>query len=124
MQPHDIKTLMATEPHFTVEEDDGTARFWSPAAFNDGHTWVGSFTGASPWELHPDSDELVHVLEGESVITLLSADGPVETVVGAGSFVVVPKGVWHRQASAGGVTMFGVTPGRTDHSEADDPRAG
>jgi quercetin dioxygenase-like cupin family protein len=31
----------------------------------------------SPWERHPTSDELLHVLEGEVEIILMTDDGPV-----------------------------------------------
>src|SRR5438132_1720837 len=77
MEAHDVRTAF-----------DGLdeVEFRSLAKFNKGEVgvfWAGS--GTSPWERHPDDDELLQVLEGEVVIRVLTDDGPVDTTVGAGS---------------------------------------
>jgi quercetin dioxygenase-like cupin family protein len=45
----------------------------------------------TPWHCHPDSDEVVYVLEGE---ILVNVDGQ-ERHVGAGSVTMSPRGVPH-----------------------------
>jgi mannose-6-phosphate isomerase-like protein (cupin superfamily) len=86
--------------------------FWS----NDG--------GPSPWEMHPDCDELLHVIEGEIDIEVLPVkSGNSERVtLMAGGFLIVPRGCWHRQTIRGKSKEFYLTPGQTLHSHADDPR--
>ena len=83
--------------------------------------WCGA--GTSPWERHPDDDELLHVIEGEVVIRVLTDSGPVDTTVGAGSVFVVPRGLWHRHQVPERLKEFYVTPGATEHSMAEDPRS-
>jgi mannose-6-phosphate isomerase-like protein (cupin superfamily) len=120
MKPHDIKKAMTHPPQF--EDPDGEASFWTMESFNEGQTWVGRFTGQSPWERHPDGDELLHVLEGKVEVTVLTEGGAVEQPVSAGSIFVIPRGLWHRQFARSTVLQFGATPGRTEHSTAEDPR--
>lgn len=118
---HDIRALLASAPDFTTDERD--ASFWMPQPFNEGGLWVGRFTGRSPWELHATTDELLHVLEGQLEVTILNEDGSQDEItVSAGSMCVVPRGHWHRVEAREEVTSCGVTPGPTDHSEAEDPR--
>ena len=78
--------------------------------------------GTSPWERHPDTDELLYILEGRADATILHDDGPVVTPVGEGSVIVVPRGLWHRHTLHGTVKELYLTPGRSEHSTAEDPR--
>ena len=78
--------------------------------------------GMSPWELHPTSDELLHVLEGEVGIIFMTEDGPVRTELRAGSLCVVPRGRWHRHNVRTRLVELYVTPGIVEHSMAEDPR--
>ena len=80
--------------------------------------------GLSPWEMHPDCDELLHVIEGEIEVEVLPRDGgeAVGAMVSSGCFLVVPRGCWHRQRLLAKSTEFYLTPGRTLHSHAEDPR--
>lgn len=121
MKAHDIRALMEIPPAW--KSDDGEATFWIAEPFNGGMLWVGRFIGQSPWERHPDGDELLHTLAGETEVTVLTDEGPVTTTVPAGSVFVVQQGLWHRQVARAEVTQMGVTSGSTDHSTADDPRA-
>ena len=53
----------------------------SPIGYFDFHgctCGVASFVGQPPWELHTVGDELLHVLAGESVLTVLR-DGDEES---------------------------------------------
>jgi len=120
MKAHDLRTTFSGPADWATP--DGAARYWQPLRFNDGHLWVGRFGGRSAWERHPDSDELLHVLEGELTLTVLADDGPRDTLLRSGSVFVVPRGLWHRHTAPSLVTEYGVTMGRTESSEAEDPR--
>ncbi len=84
---------------------------------------VASFVGAPPWELHNGGDELLHVLAGQSMLTVLASDGTEETrLVREGEVVVVPRGCWHRNRAPDGVTMLYMTPTEGGAHAFDDPR--
>lgn len=90
-----------------------TGAFWSNPGFR------------SPWEMHLECDELLHIIEGKIAIEVLPRNGGkgVSKTLGAGSFIVIPKGCWHRQTILEKTKEFYLTPGPTLHSEATDPRA-
>lgn len=94
-------------------DEGGGGVFWSSAG------------GPSPWEMHPDCDELLHVIEGEIEVEVLPPEGGkgVPATIAAGSYLVIPKGCWHRQYLKEKSTEFYLTPGRTLHSQSPDPRA-
>jgi hypothetical protein len=48
-----------------------------PFQFHDCTVGVGSFSGRPPWELHTHGDELLHILAGESELTMLEDGRPV-----------------------------------------------
>lgn len=84
---------------------------------------VTRFSGSTPWERHPDGDELLHVLDGEVDVTVLTDEGPVAVVVPTGSLFVCPRGLWHRQTPRAAATVFFATPTATSEASwADDPR--
>lgn len=95
-------------------------------AFDDGGAGVFWSTegGPSPWEMHPDCDELLHVIEGEIDIEVLPKEGGSGSIatVPAGCFLIVPRGCWHRQYIRQRSSEFYVTPGKTLHSTSEDPR--
>jgi mannose-6-phosphate isomerase-like protein (cupin superfamily) len=103
-------------------EAEADAAFATLAAFRDGGVFAGSFSGESLWERHQNGDELVHVLDGATTLTIMTADGPQSLDMTAGMLTVVPKGHCHRFQSPDGVTVLTATPQPTDHSDADDPR--
>jgi mannose-6-phosphate isomerase-like protein (cupin superfamily) len=94
--------------------------------FDAGHAGVfwSEASGPSPWEMHPDCDEMLQVLEGEIEVEVLPEDGGagIKTRVAAGSFVVVPRGCWHRQNLLVRTKEFYLTPGRSLQSSEGDPR--
>jgi quercetin dioxygenase-like cupin family protein len=93
------------------------------APFNQCTLGVVRFSGQTPWERHPEGDELLHVLAGETRVTLLGDDGPTDVTVRVGSIFVVPRGTWHRQVASLATTLFFASPTETtEHSWADDPR--
>jgi uncharacterized cupin superfamily protein len=105
----------------TPEEEAGKA-FATLAEFGDGGLFAGRFEGESAWERHANGDELVHILAGETRLTILTDEGPQVLEMTGGMLTVVPQGCWHRFHAPKGVTVMTATPQPTDHSTADDPR--
>ena len=97
---------------FAKFNSGGTGAFWSSPG------------GLSPWEMHPECDELLHIIEGSIEIEILpeKAGSSQLSTLTSGSFMVVPKGCWHRQRILERTKEYYVTPGPTLHSQADDPR--
>ncbi len=95
-------TYVHLAAHGMADIVPGGPQFWAqPQAQIEryGHGWlVTEYTfdaDWSNWEMHPQADEFVYLLEGAIDLLLEGAAG-VETVVIAGSgAVVVPRGVWH-----------------------------
>ena len=113
------------QAHNLVNAIEGLAEveFKQLASFNRGSMGVYWATGGvSPWERHPEDDELLYVIEGCVVIEVLTEDDRVEMLVSEGSAFVVPRNHWHRHKVDGVVKEMYVTPGPSDTSFADDPR--
>lgn len=87
-----------------------------------GEIFVGSFSGESPWERHNNGNELVHILKGNTTLTIMMQTGPRAFEAKAGELIVVPAGHWHRFHAPDGVSVMTVTPAPTEHSAAADPR--
>jgi len=124
---HDLRAALsglrelAIASSTTAEEADAAVR--SITSLDQCTLGVMRYSGLTPWERHPDGDELLHPLEGEVDVTVLTDGGPAHVTVGAGSVFVCPRGLWHRQLPRPAVTMFFGTP--TEHGEvswAEDPR--
>jgi quercetin dioxygenase-like cupin family protein len=114
MQAHDIAQALS---------GIGELDFRTLARFNQGSLGVfWASGGTSPWERHPDDDELLQPIEGEVDIEVLTPDGSVVTTVRAGSVFVVPRGLWHRHRLRGVLKELYLTPGPSEHSTAPDPR--
>ena len=128
MEAHDLGAALNRLAPLTITsgatEADGQAAFARLDTFNHGGLFIGRFVGQSPWERHLHGDELLHVLEGEIDITILTEADPVRATLRAGSVFIVPQGLWHRQLARTPVTLLTATPTPTDHSDAADPRAG
>ena len=123
----DIEAALATRPVLRgrspeTPADEAAEAFATLAAFRDGGVFAGSFEGESAWERHATGDELVHILSGETTLTILTDDGPQVLKMKAGMLTVVPRGCWHRFHAPDGVTVLTATPQPTDHSTAEDPR--
>lgn len=69
------------------------------------------------WESHPNGDEIVMLLEGQVEMYLERPSGKepagVEEIMlkDVGSFVIVPKGVWHTAKVHAPSRMLFITPG-------------
>ncbi|MCR9194196.1 MAG: cupin domain-containing protein [Hyphomonas sp.] len=109
-----------------VADDLSAMEFASLASFNGGE--VGVFWsepgGTSPWEMHPDCDEMLQIISGEIDVEILPSDGgsAIRKRVSSGSFIVIPKGCWHRQTMLERTKEIYVTPGKSLHSLSEDPR--
>lgn len=124
----DIAAEIADKPFFRgrtpLNEDQAGAAFARLGNIGNAEIFAGRWQGKSSWERHTAGDELVHVLDGETTMTLLTGDdieGEKHTLTG-GQFLIAPQGVWHRFDTSEGVTVMAATPQPTDHSTADDPR--
>jgi mannose-6-phosphate isomerase-like protein (cupin superfamily) len=109
-------------PQTTWAERQGSSR--NLAAYRDGAIFVSRFAGEGAWERHRKGEEIVHILDGEATLHLLT-DADSETLeLGAGMMAIVPQAAWHRFSAPNGVTLMTVTPQPTDHPEfhVDDPR--
>lgn len=108
----------------TVLGDAGEMDFREVAGFNGGSIGIfRSGPGVSPWELHPEEDEILYVLDGAVMITLLDTDERTEVKVNKGEMLVVPRGHWHRHTVKDLLVELYVSPALTHHSMADDPRS-
>jgi quercetin dioxygenase-like cupin family protein len=125
---HDLDAALTDLPELhitsntTAEEADAATRLITSV----GPCTVGvvRFSGLTPWERHPDGDELLHVLDGIIDVTVLTDDGPAEVTLDAGSVFVCPKGLWHRQRPHASATLLFSTPTHTTEvTFADDPRS-
>ena len=121
--------MKESKAHDPTAVADGLAEmeFRTLSSFDDGHVGVfwSEAGGPSPWEMHPDCDELLQILEGAIEIEVLPEGGgaSVVTRVASGSLFVVPRGCWHRQSLLERTKELYLTPGRSLHSSEADPRA-
>ena len=115
-------TMFRRTPNSTREETKGSvARL---ASYRDGLLLALKSAGTDHWERHLTGDELVHVLDGSTVLEIVCDDGPPKSfTLTAGMMAVIPQGAWHRSHSEGN-THLGLTPFPGEHVErdVDDPR--
>jgi quercetin dioxygenase-like cupin family protein len=124
----DINRVLAQTPRLVISDEttaeEANAAVGLLAKMDDHLIGVMQYSGLSPWERHPDGDELLHALDGEVEVTVLTDEGPVHKTLSKGNVFICPRGLWHRQFSSPSVTMLFATPTRTTEvSFADDPRA-
>jgi len=122
----DIRDELARVPFLhgrgkETTEAEARAAFAILAPFRGGSIFGGSFSGQSPWERHPNGDELVHILDGDATLTMITADGPRSFQMRGGMMIVVPQGHWHRFHAPHRVTVLTATPQPTEHTFAEDP---
>lgn len=126
MEIHDIRAALSSLPTLaitsstTAEEADAAVK--KLGLLNQCTLSLMRYSGQPPWELHPNGDELLHVLEGEIDVVVLTDSGSFQVPVRAGSIFVVPQGLWHRPAARSEVTLFSATPRPTEVSFAMDPQ--
>lgn len=126
MEVHDLKTVLNSVPPLEITDsttgEEADAAVGVLGQFNQCLLNVMRFSGLTPWELHIEGDELLHVLDGEVELTILTEDQKVQKTIRAGQVFIVPRGVWHRQFARELVTALFATPQPTKISMAEDPR--
>ena len=129
--PHDL----ATDAYILKPDLTGIVKAQGPNFFQEldtdfesfhGHVLVMrySFDEAWPtWEVHPHGDEMVYLLEGDTDF-ILWRDGREESVRvnQPGSYVCVPKGIWHTARPHAPTSMLFITPGEGTLNEAQPPQ--
>jgi mannose-6-phosphate isomerase-like protein (cupin superfamily) len=92
--------------------------------YRDGAIFAAKFSGKGAWERHPQGDEIVHIVEGETTLHLITAEGRQSLALKAGMLVVVPRNAWHQFEAPNGVSLMTTTPQPTENLEVDvdDPR--
>lgn len=106
----------------TTPKEEADAAFATIAPFRGEGLTVGSFDGESAWERHRNGDEIVHIVSGETTLTILTETRTEVLNMKSGMLTVVPQGYWHRFQSPKGVSILTATPQPTDESIAEDPR--
>lgn len=108
-----------------IRQLPGGGEFWGqpPAALDAlGRDWLVSEFSCDAdwgsWEMHPNGDEFVYLLDGDIEFHLALPTGlQVQRIEGRGA-VVVPRGVWHTAKVARPSRMFFVTMGAgTQHRQ-------
>ena len=92
--------------------------------YRDGAVFAAKFSGKSAWERHPQGDEIVQIVAGETTLRLITAEGRETLALKAGMLVVVPQNAWHQFEAPNGVSVITATPQPTEHlyADVDDPR--
>jgi len=108
LAPDQRATLVEVKPTIYEELDRRFNQFkghWLVACHAFEKDWPS-------WERHPAGDEIVCLLSGEAMM-VFDRDGRHERlrVTKAGSYIVVPKGVWHTAKIAVPTRMLFITPG-------------
>ena len=78
-----------------------------------GHVIVDTPGERDEWEMHPDADEFLHLVEGAIDVVLredLDQDEERRIELRAGRACVIPKGAWHRQIVLLPCKMLFITP--------------
>ena len=93
-------------------ELDALGRDWLVSEFSCDGDW-GS------WEMHPNGDEFVYLLDGDIEFQLETIEGVVARRITGRGAVVVPRGVWHTAKVFRPSRMFFITMGAgTEHRAA------
>lgn len=108
ISPEKAASLEAFTPTLFQELDERYNGF-------KGHELVSSFefdADWSTWEKHPEGDEVVMLLSGAATL-VLDLDGDHRSIVleTPGSYVVVPRGIWHTARTNQPTRMLFITPG-------------
>ena len=118
--PHDIDaTRVIFTPSGAAVLKPVTPDFYeSLDEFGDflGHALIQRFSFDAPWgmwEMHPEGDEFVYLLAGDTDFLVKFPGQPERRVRVSepGSYVMVPQGAWHTAEPHAPTTMLFVTPG-------------
>ena len=92
------------------------SEYYSPkiaGAVNDFHVKLAKLKGEFVWHHHDHEDELFLVVKGTLRIQYFDGDGEREVKLGAGEFVVVPRGVEHKPVADEEVHLLMFEPNTT-----------
>lgn len=106
-----------------TSEAEMMSGFTNLSPYRDGGIFAGGFSGTGQWERHLQGEEIVHILDGATTLTIMTDHGPQSFEMTAGMIIVVPQGCWHQFHAPDGVTLMTVTPQPTEHISGDDPRS-
>jgi mannose-6-phosphate isomerase-like protein (cupin superfamily) len=121
--PATLQTLRKLDINDRTTHEDADAAMSILGDFDRCVVGVVYFSGATPWECHPDA-KFLQVQEGEVRVTLLAEAGTRELTLQAGEIYIVPANLWHKQFSPNGVKMLYITSREgNQHSTAEDPRS-
>ena len=118
--PHDLdqtRVVLAPSGRATLKDDSPTFYQELDADFENfsGHLLFSRHSFSEPWptwEIHPEGDEFVYLLSGDTDFVLHTESGEqVVRVNEPGSYVIVPQGTWHTARPHAPTTMLFVTPG-------------
>ena len=108
LEPGGKVTAKQVTPAFYEELDKEFDNF-------TGHSLVSTFEFDADWptwEIHPNGDEIVYLLSGDTDVVLWAPDA--ETTIRMdtpGTYVVVPRATWHTARPRKPTTMLFITPG-------------
>ena len=119
-----LAMLKGRRPDMLEDERRASGAFKTLTPFRDGNIFSAKFSGNGAWERHPNGDELVQVLDGETKFHIITEEGKQTHTLKAGMLVVVPQGAWHRFEAPEGMCLITATPKPTEHLtvDVDDPR--
>jgi mannose-6-phosphate isomerase-like protein (cupin superfamily) len=80
--------LMSNVAAGPAEERVANGSGWLIGIFRYAETWTS-------WEMHPEADEVVHVVKGRIELVLEVGGREQRVEVRAGATLVVPRGAWH-----------------------------
>jgi quercetin dioxygenase-like cupin family protein len=117
-----LKMLQNRRPTSSEAEREGA--FALAAPYRDGAIFAAKFAGTSAWERHPQGDEIVQIVDGETTLHLMTAEGRQSLTLCTGMLAIVPQNVWHQFEAPDGVCVMTATPQPTEHLRVDveDPR--
>lgn len=94
-----LKSVSKLEIAAETTSSDASAAMNMLCDFNQCTIGLVSFSGATPWERHPD-DELLHILEGEVAVTIID-DSKVSEAWGEGQpHEIAPTDFIHQSSNA------------------------
>jgi mannose-6-phosphate isomerase-like protein (cupin superfamily) len=112
------KTYVSLCADGTSKQFPGGAAFWSlpmQELERVGSTWLVTEHECSEnwpsWEIHPNADEFVYLIEGAATLLLEQGTSIREIDIVGGNGVVVPKGTWHTLKTNAHCRMLFVTMG-------------
>src|SRR5215472_306575 len=117
-----LTMLKGRTPTMPAEQREGA--FARLAPYRDGAIFSAKFAGTGAWERHPQGDEIVQIVDGATILHLMTEAGRQSLQLSAGMMAIVPQGTWHQFEAPDGVALMTATPQPTEHLSVDvaDPR--